>query len=659
MRHLAHAITLLLAVASGACAGVAPVSSIAPFAADWPSYGHDPLGSRFSPLVEVDTLSVHRLVVAWTYHTGEDTAHSGNHRSFEATPVVLHGTMYFVTPLARIISLDATTGHERWRYDAQLDRSLHFGDHASRGVSLYVDPTRARGSACRERVVAATVDARLISLDAETGNPCADFGAAGVVDLRSGLRNPPHYTEEYEETSPPTVIGNVIVVGSAIADNGRTEAASGEVRGFDARTGRLLWTWDPVPQDTANGAYGSWQGDRAHHAGAANTWSVIAADPARDMVVLPTGSASADYWGGTRLGANRYANSVVALRASTGALLWSFQTVHHDLWDYDNASPPALVTVEYGGRARDAVLQATKTGQLFVLDRDTGEPIVPVREIAVPTSHVPGEEAWPTQPQSAIGPLSPQRLIAAEVRGIAPVDSAACATRIAQLRNDGPFTPPSVEGTLLRPSNIGGAHWGGVATDPQAQIAVVPVNTVASMVRLIPRALFDTMKHETHDRIGGEFAAMRGAPYGMYRELLFTSAFVSCSPPPYGELVGVDLRLGRIAWRAPLGVPRGAATMLGNANLGGAITTAGGVTFIAATLDPVLRAFQTRTGKLLWEARLPAGGKATPMTYAGADGRQYVVIAAGGDGEVFGNGDAIVAYALPQTGSARDPSFKP
>jgi quinoprotein glucose dehydrogenase len=647
MRRLAPILVLALASATAACAGVAPRASGVPAAADWPSYGRDAQGSRFSPLSEVDTLTVRRLVVAWTYHTGEDTVRSGNHRSFEATPVVLQGAMYFMTPLARVISLDATTGRERWRHDAQLDRSLGFGDHASRGVSLYVDASRAPGSACRVRVVAATVDARLLSLDAATGHPCTEFGTAGVVDLRTGLRTAPHYAEEYEETSPPAIVGNVVVVGSAIADNGYTEAASGEVRGFDARTGRLLWTWHPVPQDSADVAYASWGGARAHHAGAANTWSVIAADPSRDMVVLPTGSASVDYWGGTRLGANRYANSVVALRASTGVLLWSFQTVHHDLWDYDNASPPALVTVAYGGRMRDAVLQATKTGQLFVLDRDTGEPIVPVSEMPVPASRVAGEEAWPTQPQSAIGPLSPQRLAGSDVRALPPLDSAACVARIVRLRNDGPFTPPSLEGTLVRPSNIGGAHWGGVATDPDAQIAVVPVNTVASMVRLIPRAQFDTMRRETHGRIGGEFAAMRGAPYGMYRELLFTPALVPCSPPPYGELVGVDLRGGRIAWRTPLGVPRGASVALGNANLGGAITTAGGVTFIAATLDPRLRAFETRTGRLLWEARLPAGGKATPMTYAGTDGHQYVVIAAGGDGEVFGNGDAIVAYALP------------
>ena len=321
--------------------------------------------------------------------------------------------------------------------------------------------------------------------------------------------------------------------------------------------------------------------------------------------------------------------------------------MHHDLWDYDNASPPALARVEYGGRARDAVLQATKTGQLFVLDRETGAPIVPVTEMPVPASTIPGEEAWPTQPQSAIGPLSPQRMRTEDAFGVTDADRALCRERIASLRNEGPFTPPSLEGSLVMPSNIGGAHWGGVATDPAAQIAVVPVNTIAAMVKLIPRADLDAVRRGAPSRIGGEFARMRGTPYGMYRELLILPSFIPCTPPPFGALVGVDLRRGTVAWRVPLGGrDAGVASSSGMPNLGGAITTAGGLTFIAATVDRTFRAFETRTGRELWQATLPASGKATPMTYR-AGGRQFVVIAAGGDGESFGTGDAIVAYALP------------
>lgn len=619
--------------------------------ADWPSYGGGVQGERHSPLTDIDTNSVRRLALAWTYHTGElgPDSRTRNKRSLEVTPIVVDGTMYIITPLARIIALDPATGSQRWVYDARLDRGLGFGDHTSRGVSTWLDGERPEGSACRRRILAATVDARLLALDAATGRPCDDFGDHGVVDLRAGLRNAPFETAEYEETSPPLVVNDLVVVGSAVADNNRIDAASGEVRAFDVRSGALRWTWDPVPQDSTDPGFATWRGAHARRTGAANAWSVLAADPARDLVFVPTGSASVDYYGGERLGQNRYANSIVALRASTGKVVWSFQTVHHDLWDYDNASPPALTSVEYGGRRRDAVLQATKTGQLFVLDRDTGLPIVPVEEMPVPRSSIPGEEAWPTQPQSAIGPLSPQRISAAEAFGVNDADRALCRERIAALRNEGPFTPPSFEGSLVMPSNIGGAHWGGVAPDPAAQIAVVPVNTVAAVVRLLPRAGLDSARRSTPRRVGSEFAQMRGTPYAMYRELLLLPTLVPCTPPPFGALVGVDLRRGTIAWRVPVGSSTpGTPSTAGTPNLGGAMTTAGGLTFVGATIDRTFRAFETRTGRELWQTALPAAGKATPMTYR-ANGRQFVVIAAGGDGEAFGTGDAIMAYALPDS----------
>jgi quinoprotein glucose dehydrogenase len=615
----------------------AQLAAQSPNPGDWTAYGRDPLGSRHSPLKQLDPASVANLQVAWTYSTGEAELRGGSNRSLEVTPLVVDGTMYLITPLARVIALDATTGKELWVYDGALDRNRRFGDHTSRGVSTWLDPRLREGAPCRRRIIAGTTDARLVALDAATGKVCEGFGAGGVIDLRIGIRNPPDWFEEYELTSPPAIVGETIVVGSAIADNSRAEATSGEVRGFDIRTGALRWRWDPIPQDSADPQYQTWRGPRAHNTGAANAWSVLAADPARDLVFVPTSSPSVDYYGGHRLGANRYANSITALRASTGKVVWSFQTVHHDLWDYDNASPPLLATVEYQGRRRDAVLQGTKTGQLFVLDRQSGEPIVPVAEMPVPKSTIPGEEAWPTQPQSAIGPLSPQRLDTASVFGTNDADRAACRDLIRGLRNEGPFTPPSLEGSLVVPSNIGGAHWGGVAFDPSQQIAVVPVNTIAALVRLIPMATFDTMRRVTRGRIGAEYTRMRGTPYGMYRELLFSPSNVPCTPPPFGELVGVDLRAGRIAWRSPLPTP----------NLGGAITTAGGLTFIGATADKMFRAFETKTGRELWRAELPAGGKATPMTYLDKNGRQLVAIAAGGDGGFFGMGDTIVVFGLP------------
>ncbi|HET8769890.1 MAG TPA: PQQ-binding-like beta-propeller repeat protein, partial [Gemmatimonadaceae bacterium] len=394
---------------------MAPVPSAAasasfPAPTEWPAYGRDAGGSRYAPIDQVNRSNVGGLEVAWTYHTGEVAA---DDRSFEATPILVDGTLYLSTPLGKIIALDPVTGAERWRHDAKVSPEAGFGDFTSRGVSSWHDVDAPAGAPCARRIIAATVDGRLLALDARTGEPCRAFGEGGTVSLREGLRNSPFEFGEYEVTSPPALVNGLIVTGSAVADNNRYDAASGEVRAYDARTGALKWTWDPVPQNPSDPAFNSWRGDSAHRTGAANTWSVIAADAARDLVFVPTSAASPDYYGGRRLGRNDYANSVVALRASTGEVVWHFQTVHHDLWDYDNAAPPALVDVTIDGRTRPAVLQATKTGMLFVLDRETGEPLVPVEERPVPPSDLPGEEAWPTQPFSAIPPLSPHAFTAA------------------------------------------------------------------------------------------------------------------------------------------------------------------------------------------------------------------------------------------------------
>jgi quinoprotein glucose dehydrogenase len=634
-------------------AGAAP-------AADWPAYGRTPLGDRHSPLAEITRANVGRLAVAWRYRTGEAAPAFATRvpTAFEATPVVVDGAMYLGTPLGRVIALDPTTGAERWVYDPGVDRALEFGDFASRGVSVWRDSAAAAGAPCARRVFVATIDARLVALDAASGTPCDGFGERGVVRLAHGLRNPPADPTEYEQTSPPAVVGGLVVVGSAVADNNRTDAASGEVRAFDARTGALRWTWDPVPQDPEDPAHATWSGPGAHRTGGANAWSVIAADPARDLVFVPTGSPSVDYYGAGRRGENRYANSLVALRASTGRLVWHFQTVHHDLWDYDNAAPPALVTLRRGGRDVPVVLQATKTGQLFVLHRETGAPLVPVEERPAPASDVPGEEAWPTQPASGLPPLSPQRMSAADAWGPTPADREACRARLAALRNDGPFTPPSERGSLVLPSNVGGAHWGGLAYDPARGIAVVPTNRIAAVITLIPRGDYEarSARETAGERIGLEYAMMRGTPYVLKRETFLGPSGVPCTPPPFGALVAVNLRSGRIAWQVPLGSGEGLERLglrpppglRGMINLGGPITTTGGLVFIAASPDAYLRAFDVETGAELWRAKLPAGGKATPMTYRGADGRQYVAVAAGGDGELFGRADEVVAFALPR-----------
>src|SRR5437867_8191433 len=378
--------------------------------ADWRVYGRDAGGTRFSPLTQITKANVNRLAPAWTFHTHEANDEKdfsrGKPPALEVTPLVVDGTMYLSTPRGRVYALNAATGVVKWRFDAAVDAKRGYPDFASRGVA-YWGPTTgaaaARAAKCARRIFVATIDARLIALDARTGTRCADFGVRGTVDLRRGLRIPPFEFQAYEMTSPPTVVGNVVITGSGISDNSRPDPASGEVRAFDVRTGALKWSFDPIPQDPAYAIF--WRNGSAARTGAANVWSTIVADPARNLVFLPTTSPAPDYYGGLRLGDNRFANSVVALTADSGHVLWHFQTVHHDLWDYDNAAPPALARV---GR-RPAVLQATKSGMLFVLDRETGLPISDVEEKAVPPSDVPGEEASPTQPYGLLLSRGPGR----------------------------------------------------------------------------------------------------------------------------------------------------------------------------------------------------------------------------------------------------------
>ena len=625
---------------------------------DWVAYGRDILGTRYLPASGITRDNIQQLEPAWTYRTGETEPRFATVRgtSFEATPIVVDGTLYLSTPLGRVIALDPATGQELWVFDPEIRRDVPYGDFASRGVSTWLDDEAPPDSACRRTIYAANAQSQLIALDANDGQLCAAFGSNGKVDLREGLRIAPFEDQAYSMTSPPVAANGVVVVGSSIADNSRPNPASGEIRAFDARTGALRWSWDPIPQDSADPAYAEWRGELAHGTGGANAWSVLSADSERDLVFVPTSSPAPDYYGVLRLGDNRYANSIVALRLSTGELVWAFQTVHHDLWDYDNASPPALVTLTHNGTEIPAVLQATKTGMLFVLNRETGEPIFPIEERRVPASDIAGEEAAPTQPFTALIPaLGPHRLMPEDAWGITDSDRTACRMVLEGLRNEGIFTPPSVQGTLSIPSNIGGAHWGGVAVDPVRQIAVVPVNRIASMVQLIPRADFDRDRFRAEDaRLGHdyEYNMMLGTPYVMRRRILLGPSGLPCSPPPWGTLVAVDLETGGKLWETPLGAftrpfPPETASWIseewGSPNLGGPIATEGGVVFIGAALDRWLRAFDIETGRELWRGPLPESGRATPMSYQLHSGEQFVVIAVGG-GDEFGTGDYLVAF---------------
>jgi len=611
---------------------------------------------RYSPLAEINRENVSRLKVAWVFHTGDVSDGSDDRRrsGFETTPIVVDGTLYLTTPFNRVIALDPETGAQRWAYDPLVDTKGSYGDGLiNRGVAAWLDPVRAAGKPCRRRIFEATLDARLIALDAATGAPCADFGQSGQVSLR-GV--PGYVGGWYHMTSPPAVIDDIVVVGSAIDDNTRADMPGGVVRAFDARSGALRWSWDPIPPNpSAPDSANAGAGKSAWRSGAANAWSVMAVDPERDLVFVPTGSASPDYYGGLRPGDDKWADSVVALRARTGEFAWGFQLVHHDLWDYDTASPPLLATLTHNGQNVPVVIQGNKTGFLYVLNRDTGAPVFPVEERPAPQTDVPGEVTSPTQPFPAAPPaLAPQKLSADDVWGLTSEDREACRRLLRGFRNEGIFTPPSLKGTVAVPANVGGMNWSGYAFDPQHQLVLANTTNLPFLVRLIPRDAFHTARTTGPP---GEYSPQAGAPYGMYRAPFSPSwpSHLSCAPPPWGMLTAVDMAEGKIRWQVPLGSMQGfapghAQVPPGSPSLGGPIVTGGGLVFIAGTFDSYIRAFDVETGKELWKAELPVSGHSTPMTYRlGPGGKQYVVIAAGGHAKMAEEkvGDALVAFTLP------------
>jgi quinoprotein glucose dehydrogenase len=605
----------------------------------WGSYGGDPGGNRHSPLTQIDRDNVGRLKIAWTYRTGElgaDFARSDS-LTFEATPILVRDSLYLSTATNIVIALDPATGAQRWRYDPRIDRTRRYSEATSRGVSSWIDEKADQATQCSHRIILGTLDARLIALDGKTGRPCRDFGNGGKVDLAAAVGA--EANGNYLVTSPPAIYRDIVIVGSAVGDNGGVEMPRGIVRAFDVRSGKLLWSWDPIATLRSTGA--------------ANAWSALSVDAGRGLVFVPTGSASPDYFGGERSGDDKYANSLVALRADTGALAWAQQLVHHDLWDYDVPAQPMLIDIERDGKSIPAVVQATKTGMLFVFDRETGEPVFEVVERPVPQSDVAGETISPTQPFPATPALVSQAAVMPhDAWGLTFYDRGKCRDLIARYRSEGIFTPPSLRGTILSPGYAGGVNWGSTAFDSERQLVIAAVNHVPMVVTLVPRDQLDTMK-----RSGAwpdsEFAAQTGTPYGVRREMLASPFGLPCTAPPWGTLAAVDLRRNAILWQVMLGSTRDMtpwfvpSPTLGMPNMGGPIVTDGGVVFIGASMDNYLRAFDVETGRELWKGRLPAGGQATPMSYE-ANGRQFVVIAAGGHGKLgTKRGDYVVAFALP------------
>ncbi|MBR0937046.1 pyrroloquinoline quinone-dependent dehydrogenase [Bradyrhizobium jicamae] len=629
MRSLYRLLAVLLLCASSAMASEHSA---------WEFWGGDRGGQRFSELTQITPDNVGNLVRAWTFHTGDLAARAPEvmkRTKFETTPLLVEDSLIFCSPFNEVIALDPGSGAQKWRYDPKISTAQRPANRfVCRGVAYWVDDRAAEGTACRSRIFTGTNDARLIALDAKTGKPCADFGSGGEVRIDPGTRL--EWPGEFQITSAPVTGHGVVVVGSSISDNRRVDAPGGAVRAYDARTGQPRWSFDPLVRDGVA-------------AGGGNVWAPMSVDEARGLVFLPTTSPSPDFWGGKRPGNNEHANSVVALRIETGELAWAFQTVHHDVWDYDLPAQPTLARIDTGDGMRDVVIQPTKQAFVFVLDRDTGKPVWPVEERAVPQDGAEGEVLSPTQPfPTHVPPLMPQRITADDVVG--GLDRSACEKLLGASRNEGLFTPPSTQGTVIYPMTGGGVNWGSAAFDPVNQILYANTSHAIHIVKLIPREEARGFSSPP----GHDFGPQAGTPFAMSRWLATSPLGMLCHKPPWGEMVAVDLKAGRILWHSSVGTtedlaPLGIALHTGTPLVNGVAITAGGLVFTGA-VDAYLRAFDAKSGRELWQGRLPVPGVANPMTYLWK-GEQYVAIGAGGHSEAGTSiGDSVVAFRLARPG---------
>jgi quinoprotein glucose dehydrogenase len=612
--------------------------------AQWPAYGATPGGTHFSRASQITPDNVHHLEKAWEHRSGDlrqanySPGQFMSQSSLQVTPIVIDDRLYYCSPFNQMFSLDAETGEELWSYDPGVDHTLERVLPNCRGVSSW---RSGEEGFCEHRIFVGTLDARLIAVDAQTGEPCTDFGVNGAVDVSHGLSA--HNPSEYSITSPPAILGDRIITGAMVLDNQRTDIPSGVVRAYDVRSGDFLWAWNPVkPGDTETNA------DGTYRSGTTNVWSIIAADPERDMVFVPTGNTAPDFYGGHRDELDYYSSSVVALRGETGEVAWHYQMVHHDVWDYDTPAQPTLVDVRVDGDVIPAVVQVTKMGMTFVLNRDTGAPLWPVEERPVPQNGVPGEALSATQPFPTHVPhMIEEPLTADDAWGLTFWDEGRCRKTMAALTNEGFYTPPSVQGAVNYPSNGGGNNWGSPAIHPDSRIMVVYTGRAAASTRLIPRAQCDD-----RDRPVGQ--PQTGTPYCVETGFVSSPLGVPCTEPPWGTLDAVDIEAGRKLWSVPMGTTRNMAPfpfwwIEGLPGFAAPMMTDTGLIFAGISNDHAIRAFDVRDGSELWRAELPTAANALPMTYQiRPDGRQFVVVAAGGHWAGGSPpGDHIIAYALP------------
>jgi len=645
-------IPLVLCLALGlACPGALHGQNL------WGSYGGSPGGGHYSPLTQITPANVTELELAWEHRSGDfrparegakgssfgDRDGPRPQSALQVTPIVVDDTLYYCTPFNRVFALDAASGRERWVYDPVVDTDPIALTNC-RGVSSWQNPV-PRGEACDHRIFTGTLDGRLIALDGATGKPCEDFGDGGQLDLREGLGE--HIRSEYGITSPPAILGNLVITGAMVLDNRRTDSPGGVVRAFDVLSGKLAWSWDPLPPGATAELEDAGQ---RYQKGTTNVWSIISVDVERNLVFVPTGNSSPDYYGGLRGGLDRgldfYSSSVVALDGASGAVAWHFQAVHHDIWDYDTPSQPSLYEVIKDGAAIPALAQPTKMGHLFLLNRETGEPLFPVEERPVAAGDVPGEYYAPTQPFPTLpAPLVAETIAPETAWGITPWEEDACRDKIAAARWQGIFTAPSLQGTIAYPFQGGGNNWGSPAIDPQRKIIVLRTSHLAGIIHMIPRAQCD--QHPTAH-------PQKGTPFCVTPDILLSPWGLPCTAPPWNTLDAIDLTSGQKMWSVPLGTTRDMAPFpfwffKGSPGIGGPAVTGSGLVFIAGSGDHYFRAFSTISGEELWRTRMPAGSAATPMTYRAADGRQFVVIAAGSHWSgKSGASDHLLAYALPK-----------
>ncbi len=651
-------------------------------ASDWESWGADKGGSRYSALNQINRDTVDRLQPVWQYQTGAVATHTqveNENAGFQVNPILLpkEAGQHLVTctPFNRIVAIDPVTGAERWVFDPET--LIHgYGNENDprgknsvpyskcRGVSFWQDDkVEDKQTHCSQRIISGTNDLKIIAIDAVSGKICEDFGDKGVVDAEPlALTKQPAWPGEVKFYQPPAIINDILVIGTSVRDNHRIKAPSGAIRAFSVRTGELLWQFDPIPRDPSDPEYQNWDPKAAAETGGANTWGGISVDEDRDLVFLPTSGPSVDFYGGNRPGDNRYSDSIVALRGTTGEVVWHFQLIHHDVWDYDVGAQPVLAELSKDGSPFPAVIQATKTGMIYIFHRETGQPYFPIEERPVPQGGVIGEVLSPTQPfPTAPPPLVPQ---GSSIDDFWSPLKTKCKEKYATARFGPIFTPPSLEGTIVEPSTAGGVNWGSVAVDKASNILVTNVNRAQHFVQLIPNEKIKTKVDESGEFKVGEPRPLHGTPYHLKQGPVMSPYYAPCTAPPWAELVAVDIQQGKILWQSPLGTldklaPLPIPLKWGTPTFGGPMITAGGLVFIGATADNRIRAFDISSGEEVWEFELPTGAFTMPMSYQ-IEGKQYIVVASGGHPFIYRKpGDYITAFALeePKTLWQRISSF--